>query len=57
MNEVITYFLPHIDRLGPELLECFWQTPTKVAVSRSIASYLGVAIGVILFFLQQSGHF
>ncbi len=55
MNEVITYFLPHIDRLGPELLECFWQTATMVAVSGSIAWFLGVAIGVLLVITRQDG--
>ncbi len=55
MNEVITYFLPHIDRLGPELLECFWQTATMVVVSGSIAWFLGVAIGVLLVITRQGG--
>lgn len=55
MNEVITYFLPHIDRLGPELLECFWQTATMVAVSGTIAWFLGVAIGVLLVITRQGG--
>lgn len=55
MNEAITYFLPHIDRLGPELLECFWQTATMVAVSGSIAWFLGVAIGVLLVITRQGG--
>lgn len=55
MNEVITYFLPHIDRLGPELLECVWQTATMVAVSGSIAWFLGVAIGVLLVITRQGG--
>lgn len=55
MNEVITYFLPHIDRLGPELLECFWQTTTMAAVSGSIAWFLGVAIGVLLVITRQGG--
>lgn len=55
MNEVITYFLPHIDRLGPELVECVWQTATMVAVSGSIAWFLGVAIGVLLVITRQGG--
>lgn len=55
MNEVITYFLPHIDSLGPELLECFWQTATMVAVSGTIAWFLGVAIGVLLVITRQGG--
>lgn len=55
MNEVITYFLPHIDRLGPELLECVWQTATMVAVSGTIAWFLGVAIGVLLVITRQGG--
>lgn len=55
MNEVITYFLPHIDRLGPELIECFWQTATMVAVSGTIAWFLGVAIGVLLVITRQGG--
>ena len=55
MNEIITYFLPHIDRLGPELIECFWQTATMVAVSGTIAWFLGVAIGVLLVITRQVG--
>lgn len=55
MNEVITYFLPHIDRLGPELIECFWQTATMVAVSGTIAWFFGVAIGVLLVITRPSG--
>lgn len=55
MNEIITYFLPHIDRLGPELIECFWQTATMVAVSGTIAWFLGVAIGVLLVITRQGG--
>lgn len=26
MNDIIAFLLPHIERLGPELVECFWQT-------------------------------
>ncbi len=52
MNEIITYF---IDRLGPELIECFWQTATMVAVSGTIAWFLGVAIGVLLVITRQGG--
>ena len=48
MNDIITLLLPHIERLGPELVECFWQTATMVAVSGTIAWFLGVAIGVLL---------
>ena len=55
MNEIITYFLPHIDRLGPELIECFWQTATMVAVSGTIAWFLGVAIGVLLVITRPGG--
>lgn len=55
MNEIITYFLPHIDRLGPELIECFWQTATMVAVSGTIAWFLGVAIGVLLVITRPAG--
>lgn len=55
MNEIITYFLPHIDRLGSELIECFWQTATMVAVSGTIAWFLGVAIGVLLVITRPAG--
>ncbi len=55
MNDLIGYFLPHIDRLGPELLECFWQTATMVAVSGTIAWFLGVAIGVLLVITRRGG--
>ena len=55
MSDVISYFLPHIDRLGPELVECFWQTATMVAVSGTIAWFLGVAIGVLLVITREGG--
>lgn len=55
MNDWIRYFLPHLDRLGPELLECFWQTTTMVAVSGTIAWVLGVAIGVLLVITRRGG--
>ena len=55
MSDVISYFLPHIDRLGPELVECFWQTATMVAVSGTIAWFLGVTIGVLLVITREGG--
>lgn len=55
MNDWIHYFLPHLDRLGLELLECFWQTATMVAVSGTIAWVLGVAIGVLLVITRRGG--
>ena len=55
MNDIITYFLPHLDRLGPELVECFWQTATMLAVSGTIAWFLGVAIGVLLVITREAG--
>lgn len=55
MSDLIAYFLPHIDRLGLELVECFWQTATMVAVSGTIAWFLGVAIGVLLVITREGG--
>ena len=55
MNDIITLLLPHIERLGPELVECFWQTATMVAVSGTIAWFLGVAIGVLLVITRKDG--
>lgn len=55
MSNLIAYFLPHIDRLGPELVECFWQTATMVAVSGTIAWFLGVAVGVLLVITREGG--
>ena len=55
MNDIITFLLPHIERLGPELVECFWQTATMVAVSGTIAWFLGVAIGVLLVITRKDG--
>lgn len=55
MSDFIQYLLPHLDRLGPELLECFWQTATMVAVSGTIAWVLGVAIGVLLVITRRGG--
>jgi len=53
MNDIIAFLLPHIERLGPELVECFWQTATMVAVSGTIAWFLGVAIGVLLVITRK----
>lgn len=53
MNDIITLLLPHIERLGPELVECSWQTATMVAVSGTIAWFLGVAIGVLLVITRK----
>ena len=55
MNDIITLLLPHIERLGPELVECFWQTATMVAVSGTIAWFLGIAIGVLLVITRKDG--
>lgn len=55
MNDIITFLLPHIERLGPELVECSWQTATMVAVSGTIAWFLGVAIGVLLVITRKDG--
>ncbi|MDM8226124.1 ABC transporter permease subunit [Parasutterella secunda] len=55
MNDIITILLPHIERLGPELVECCWQTATMVAVSGTIAWFLGVAIGVLLVITRKDG--
>lgn len=40
--------LPHLDRLGPELLNSIWQTLVMVGVSGSIAWVLGILVGVLL---------
>ena len=55
MNDIIAFLLPHIERLGPELVECFRQTATMVAVSGTIAWFLGVAIGVLLVITRKDG--
>lgn len=55
MNDIIAFLLPHIERLGPELVECSWQTATMVAVSGTIAWFLGVAIGVLLVITRKDG--
>ena len=55
MNDIIAFLLPHIERLGPELVECCWQTATMVAVSGTIAWFLGVAIGVLLVITRKDG--
>ncbi len=55
MKDIISILLPHIERLGPELVDCFWQTATMVAVSGSIAWFLGVAIGVLLVITRKDG--
>lgn len=55
MNDIIAFLLPHIERLGPELVECFWQTATMIAVSGTIAWFLGVAIGVLLVITRKDG--
>lgn len=55
MKDIISILLPHIERLGPELVDCFWQTATMVAVSGTIAWFLGVAIGVLLVITRKDG--
>lgn len=55
MNDIIAFLLPHIERLGPELVECFWQTATMVAVSGTTAWFFGVAIGVLLVITRKDG--
>ena len=55
MNDIIAFLLTHIERLGPELVECSWQTATMVAVSGTIAWFLGVAIGVLLVITRKDG--
>lgn len=55
MKDIISILLPHIERLGPELVDCFWQTVTMVAVSGTIAWFLGVAIGVLLVITRKDG--
>lgn len=55
MNDIIAFLLPHIERLGPELVECFWQTATMVAVSGTTAWFLGVAIGILLVITRKDG--
>ena len=55
MNEIIAYWLPHIGKLGPELWECLKQTMTMVAVSGTIAWFLGVAIGILLVVTKKGG--
>lgn len=55
MNDIIAFLLPYIERLGPELVECSWQTATMVAVSGTIAWFLGVAIGVLLVITRKDG--
>lgn len=37
MNGLIQTYLPHLDRLGPELIECLMQTGIMIAVSGTIA--------------------
>lgn len=55
MNSLISSLLPHIDTLGGELLECFWQTCTMVAVSGTLAWFLGLTFGVLLVITRKGG--
>lgn len=55
MNELIQTYLPHLDRLGPELIECLMQTGIMIAVSGTIAWVLGIAIGVLLVICRPGG--
>lgn len=47
--------LPHLDRLGPELLNSIWQTLVMVGVSGSIAWVLGILVGVLLVTTRPGG--
>ena len=55
MIGLIQTYLPHLDRLGPELIECLMQTGIMIAVSGTIAWVLGIAIGVLLVICRPGG--
>ena len=55
MIDWIYTYLPHLKKLGPELYDCLIQTLTMVAVSGTIAWFLGVAIGVLLVVTKKGG--
>lgn len=55
MTELLYTLFPNLERLGEELIECIGQTATMVAVSGTIAWFLGVAIGITLVVTRQGG--
>ncbi|MCF0253998.1 MAG: ABC transporter permease [Duodenibacillus sp.] len=55
MNDIINMLAPNLGRLGEELVECIEQTATMIAVSGTIAWFLGVAIGVLLVVTRPGG--
>lgn len=48
MNNLVDFFFPNLERLAPELWECLGQTFTMIAVSGTIAWFLGIVVGVLL---------
>lgn len=55
MNDFMNTIMPNFEPLKGEFLECFYQTLVMIAVSGTIAWFLGVALGVTLVVTRRGG--
>lgn len=55
MIEIVNLYLPNLERLCEELIECILQTALMVGVSGTIAWVLGLIIGVLLVVTKPGG--
>lgn len=55
MNDFMNAIMPNFEPLKGEFLECFYQTLVMIAVSGTIAWFLGVALGVTLVVTRRGG--
>ncbi len=55
MTDFIYQLMPNFESLEGEFLECFYQTLIMIAVSGTIAWFLGVALGVTLVVTRKGG--
>ena len=55
MTDFIYQLMPNFESLEGEFLECFYQTLIMIAVSGTIAWFLGVALGVTLVVTKKGG--
>lgn len=55
--KTIKIFIPHLEQLGEELIECLIQTLQMSLISGIIAFFFGILLGVILIVTKKDGLF
>ncbi len=55
--KTIKIFIPHLEQLGEELIECLIQTLQMSLISGIIAFFFGIVLGVILIVTKKDGLF